>query len=84
MLVGIASNEISKVSTKNITAKITGSKTVQQKAISWSYLIRGNDALTHINMKTIKQVFKPNDTPKKTPPKIGLFNCPITQAKGYK
>lgn len=37
---------------KMIKAKTNGNKTVQQKDISWSKRIRGNAALTHINVNT--------------------------------
>lgn len=42
-----------------INAIIIGNKIVQQKDISWSNLILGKDALTHIKIKIIKQVFNP-------------------------
>jgi hypothetical protein len=71
MLVGRASNEISINKIMNIKAKISGNKTVQQNDISWSKRILGKLARTHTKQNTIKQVFKPNDTPNKTPSKIG-------------
>jgi len=42
-----------------MNAIIIGNKTVQQYDISWSNRILGKEALTHINVKIIKQVFKP-------------------------
>lgn len=80
----MASNEINIVKIRNIKANTIGSRTVQHSDINWSKRILGKLARTHTNVNTIKQVFKPNDTPKKTPSRIGLFNCPIAQAKGYK
>jgi ubiquitin-protein ligase len=84
MLVGIASNEISIVSSRNIKAKIKGNNTVQQKLINWSYLILGKLALVHINVNTKAQVLTPKEIPDKPPSNKGLFNCITYQSKGYK
>jgi hypothetical protein len=45
-----------------------GNKTVQQKDINWSKRILGNEALTHINIKTITELFNP---------KVILYNKPF-------
>ena len=45
--------------TNTINAITIGSNIVQQNVISWSYLILGNEALTHIKVKIIIQDFKP-------------------------
>lgn len=47
-----------------------GSKTVQQKVISWSYLIRGNEARYHIKVKIIIHDFIP---------KVIAFNHPTVE-----
>ena len=48
----------------NIIKAITiGNKIVQQNDINWSNLIRGNEALTQINMNIIIQVFIPRVKP---------------------
>ena len=46
---------------KIIKATTIGNKIVQQKDISWSKRILGNDALAHIKTKIIIQVFIPNE-----------------------
>ena len=50
-----------------IKAIIKGNKTIQQKDISWSKRILGKEALAHINMNTIIQVFIPKLTPQTAP-----------------
>lgn len=56
----------------NIIKAITkGSNAVQQNNISWSNLILGKLALTHINTKIIKQDLKPKKIPEKKPSTIG-------------
>jgi hypothetical protein len=47
-----------------------GNNTVQQYDINWSYLIRGKEALAHINVKIIIHDFVPITRP--------LINVPIT------
>lgn len=37
----------------------SGSKTIQQKDINWSKRILGKDALTHININIIIELFTP-------------------------
>ena len=44
-----------------IKAITIGSNIVQQSDISWSNLILGKLALTHINTKTITQLLSPKD-----------------------
>ena len=44
-----------------INANTTGNKTVQQNDINWSKRILGKEALTHININTIKDIFKPKN-----------------------
>jgi hypothetical protein len=46
-----------------------GSNTVQQNDINWSKRILGNEALTHIKMKTKRELFAP---------KIRLENKPLS------
>lgn len=53
--------------TSIINANNNGNNTVQQKVISWSNLILGNDALTQIYVNTIILLFIPNTTPEYTP-----------------
>ena len=53
--------------TKIINAITIGNKIVQQKDISWSKRILGNDALAHINTKIIIQDFIPNVKPYNNP-----------------
>lgn len=53
-------NIYNKQGIKNINANNKGNNTVQQKDISWSNRILGNDALTHININTITEVLIPN------------------------
>jgi hypothetical protein len=65
-------------------ATTKGSKTVQQKVISESYLILGKDALTQTNINTNTQVFIPNTTPYKAPSNSGLSKLLIRELKGYK
>lgn len=48
---------------KIITANIIGSKTVQQKDINWSNLIRGNEALVQIKTNIIIELFIPKVNP---------------------
>lgn len=45
-----------------------GNKTVQQKDINWSKRILGNEALTHININIIIELFTP---------KVTLYNKPL-------
>ena len=42
-----------------MNAITSGSSIVQQNNINWSYLTRGNEALTQIKTKIITQDFKP-------------------------
>jgi len=44
-----------------------GNSMVQEKVINWSYLIRGKDALTQINVNIIIQDFKPILKPEISP-----------------
>ena len=48
---------------KTINPTTKGNKTVQQNDINWSYLILGNEALTHIKVKTIMHDFSPKHNP---------------------
>ena len=59
-LLGIISKLYSIQGTSTINAITIGKSIVQQNDINWSYLILGNEALTHINVKIIKQLFNPN------------------------
>lgn len=72
ILVGTASKETIIQGTRNIKAKIKGSKTVQQTVISWSNLTRGKLARTHTKPKIIKQVFIPNESPEIKPSRTKL------------
>jgi len=58
---------------KIIKAKTIGNKTVQQKDISWSKRILGNEALAQINVKIIKELFNPKLKPYINPSKAGVF-----------
>ena len=53
-----------------INANKIGNKTVQQNDINWSKRILGKDALTHININTIIELFIP---------KVRLDNSPSTE-----
>ena len=53
-----------------INANRIGNNTVQQNDISWSNLILGNDALTHMKTNTIIELFIP---------KVKLDNSPSTE-----
>lgn len=53
---------------KAINPNNIGNKTVQQKDINWSKRILGKDALTHMNTKTINELFTP---------KLKLVNNPF-------
>ena len=53
-----------------INANKIGNNTVQQKDISWSNRILGNDARHHININTIIELFIP---------KVILYNNPSTE-----
>ena len=55
-------------------ANTTGNKTVQQKDINWSKRILGNELLTQINVKIIKELFKPKLKPYSNPSNIGFSN----------
>ena len=57
-----------------IKAKIIGNNTVQQNDISWSKRILGKDALTHININIIIQLFKPKLKPENNPNISGLYS----------
>lgn len=46
-----------------IKANTIGNRTVQQKDISWSNLILGNDALAQIKVKIIIELFNPKLKP---------------------
>ena len=48
-------------------ANTIGNKTVQQKDINWSKRILGNEALTHINTKTIIALLTPKVNPDRSP-----------------
>lgn len=50
-----------------------GNRTVQQKDISWSNLILGNDALAQINVNIIIELFNPKLKPYINPSKAGLL-----------
>ena len=50
-----------------INANKIGNRTVQQKDINWSNHILGNEALTHMNVNTIIELFIP---------KVKLYNSP--------
>ena len=56
-----------------INANNIGNKTVQQKDINWSNLILGNEALTHIKINTIIDVFIPKVRLLNNPSNEGLF-----------
>ena len=55
--------------TNIINANNIGNNTVQQNDINWSKRILGNDALTHIKVNTIIELFTP---------KAKLYNNPST------
>ena len=63
MLTGIISKLYKIQGTKTINAITIGKRIVQLKDINWSYLIRGKDALTQINVNTIRQVLIPKLKP---------------------
>ena len=63
MLTGIISKLYKIQGTKTINAITIGKRIVQLKDIYWSYLIRGKDALTQINVNTIRQVLIPTLKP---------------------
>lgn len=69
ILVGTASKETIIHNTKNMKAKTKGNSTVQQNCISWSNLIRGKEALTHINANMKRQDLKPKARPEIAPSK---------------
>ena len=48
---------------KTIKPNNIGNNTVQQKDINWSNLILGNDALAHMNVKIIIELFNPKLKP---------------------
>ena len=52
-------NEYNKEGIKIINPNKIGNNTVQQKDINWSKRILGKDALTHININTIIELFIP-------------------------
>lgn len=56
-----------------IIPNIKGNKTVQQKDINWSNLIRGNEALVQINTNIIIELFIPKFKPYNKPSNIELF-----------
>jgi hypothetical protein len=62
---------------KAINPNKIGKNTTQQRVISWSYLILGKLALTHIKEKTIIEVLIPNVNPLTKPPIIGLSNISV-------
>lgn len=71
MLLTIMS-KLYKTQGNNIIKDITkGSNAVQQNNISWSYLILGKLALTHIKTKIIIQDLNPNIIPDKNPSTTG-------------
>lgn len=72
ILLGIISKLYSIQGTSTINAITIGNKIVQQNDINWSYLILGNEALTHIKIKIIIQLFIP---------KLLLYKIPWI--KGY-
>jgi hypothetical protein len=80
----MASNEIKMQSSRNMKAKTKGNNTVQQKDISWSNLILGKLARTHIKPKANTQVLNPNEIPYKAPSIIGRFKSWMIDAPGYK
>jgi len=84
IFVGIESNATIIHGTKNIKAKTNGNKTVQHTVISWSYLILGNEARTHIKPNIIIQVLTPNVIPDRSPDNNPLSIGPIKELKGSK
>ena len=59
----------------NITKAMTiGNNMVQEKDINWSKRILGNEALAHINIKIIIQLFNPKLKPCNIPPITGFNN----------
>lgn len=69
MFIKYTPNICNKHGTSIINANNIGSKTVQQKDINWSNLILGKDALVHIKINTIIELFTP---------KAKLYNNPST------
>ena len=53
-----------------IKANTIGKSIVQQNDINWSKRILGKDALTQININTIKELFNPIYKPENRPSKI--------------
>lgn len=67
IFVGIIS-KLNIIQGTNIINAITiGNNIVQQNVINWSNLIRGNDALTHINVNIIKLALNPKLKPQNKP-----------------
>lgn len=60
--------------TNTINEITKGNSIVQQKDISWSNRILGNEALTHINTKIIIEDFKPKLIPYNNPSIKGIEN----------
>lgn len=81
ILVGTASKATVTQRTKKIKAKTNGNNTVQQTVISWSKRIRGNEALTQINVKIMIQVLNPNERPWIKPSRI-ILSVKETSIKG--
>ena len=74
MLIKNALNIYNTQGIRIINPNNTGNNTVQQKDINWSNLILGNEALTHIKIKTIIELFNPITIPYSILFKLGLFN----------
>ena len=68
-LTTVIPNIYNKQGIKIINANKIGNSTVQQKDINWSKRILGNEALTHIKINTIIELFIP---------KVILCNNPFT------
>ena len=73
ILVGNISKLYKIQGTNIMNPKTTGNNTVQQKDINWSNLILGNDALAHMNVKIIIELFNPKLKPYINPSKAGMF-----------
>ena len=71
MLTGIISKLYNAQGNITIKAIIIGSKTVHEKDISWSNLILGKDALTHIKVNIIRLLLIPSIKPLIIPSVIG-------------
>lgn len=63
ILLGIISKLYKIQGTKTTKAITIGSNMIQQNVINWSKRILGKEALAHINMKIIIQLFNPKLRP---------------------